>query len=211
MMVTDNIPSSHTPMDDISGLIPRGFKTRSDINVLEAENMRKAVLVYLAAKPTRRQAPFSLPWMYKLHRQMFGEVWRWAGKRRCSELNLGVPVHQIDTELQTMLDNLAYWHENADMNLLEQSARLHHRAVSIHPFLNGNGRWSRLLSNIWLRLNGHPITVWPEEHVGSTSVIRDTYLSAIRAADFGDFTALLALHRRYTSTSGDSRINNAIL
>ena len=44
------------------------------------------------------------------------------------------------------------------IDLSEQAVLLHHRAVQIHPFENGNGRWSRLLANIWLKKHAHPIT-----------------------------------------------------
>lgn len=54
------------------------------------------------------------------------------------------------------------------------------RGVAIHPFLNGNGRWARMLANIWLKRNGHPITEWPEATISFKSVIRDEYLAAIR-------------------------------
>jgi hypothetical protein len=43
--------------------------------------------------------------------------------------------------------DLSFWHENKTFNAIEISARLHHRAVVIHPFLNGNGRWSRMLDH----------------------------------------------------------------
>lgn len=187
-----------TPIDDFSGLILRRVKTRSQLNVVEAENIRKAMLRYLAARPTRRQAPFTLSWCYKLHRQMFGQVWRWAGARRSVELNLGAPAHRIDVDLQILLDDLAFWREHNDIPLIEQAARLHHRAVQIHPFLNGNGRWSRLLANIYLKQSGGAVTVWPEETVGATSVIRDEYLAAIHAADAGDYSSIIALHHQYT-------------
>ena len=81
----------------------------------------------------------------------------------------------------------------------KQATRLHHRAVSIHPFVNGNGRWSRMLANIWLKRHGQAIIEWPEETIGSNSVIRDEYLGAIRAADAGDERPLRELHQRFTS------------
>jgi Fic-DOC domain mobile mystery protein B len=190
--------SGETPIDDFSGLIPKGIKSRVDLNLVEAENVRKAVIRYLAARPSRRQAPFTLGWCYTLHRQMFGNVWRWAGKRRESEVNIGVPVHRIDSDLQTLLDDLKYWSEHNDMPLIEQAARLHHRAVQIHPFLNGNGRWSRLLANIHLKQCRSALTVWPEEAIGTASVIRRKYLSAVRAGDACDYAPLIELHDRYT-------------
>jgi Fic-DOC domain mobile mystery protein B len=188
-----------TPIDDISGLIPQHVKTRRELNAVEAENIRKVFVRYLAGKPSRKQAPFHLTWCLKLHKQMFGDVWRWAGERRQRDLNLGLPHYQIDVAIQNALDDLAYWREQGDMDLLEQGARIHHRAVAIHPFLNGNGRWSRLLANIWLKQNGGVPVQWPETTLGDTSTIREEYLAAVRAADNGDYSAIIELHRRFAT------------
>jgi Fic family protein len=76
--------------------------------------------------------------------------------------------------------------------------RFHHRAVRIHPFLNGNGRWARMLANVWLKRHAHPITAWPEKTIGSQSMIRDEYVAAIRSADKGDEEPLREIHQRFT-------------
>lgn len=193
----ESVPDE-TPID-ASGLIPKHVHSRVELNVLEAENILRATVKYLAAKPTRRQAPFNLVWVYKLHREMFGKVWQWAGRRRQHELNLGVPMHQIDIQLQALLDDAAFWRENARMPVVEQAARLHHRAVQIHPFENGNGRWARMLANIWLRQQGRPIVAWPDVVIGQTSVIRGEYIKAIKAADEGDYGPLIRLHENFWS------------
>ena len=44
-----------TPIDDVSGLKPKWVTTRTQLNDVEAQNIRKAVMRYLAAKPSRRQ------------------------------------------------------------------------------------------------------------------------------------------------------------
>ena len=204
MPVWKPIPGE-TPIDNISGLKPKWATTRAELNDLEARNIRKAVMRYLAAKPSRRQAPFTLEWCYKLHRQMFGEVWRWAGAKRTIELNIGVPVHRIDVDLKNLMDDLALWREQGEMDLIEQVARLHHRAVFIHPFLNGNGRWSRLLANIFQKQSMGKVTIWPEETVGNASVIREEYLAAVRSADRGEYEPLIALHRRYLQETNRHR------
>lgn len=64
-----------TPID-VSGLKRKGIRTRAELNQAEAENIRKAVVKYLAAKPSRRSAPFTLSWSRRLHKQMFGDVWK---------------------------------------------------------------------------------------------------------------------------------------
>jgi Fic-DOC domain mobile mystery protein B len=185
-----------TPID-VSGLKRKRINTRAELNRAEAENIRKAVVKYLATKPSRRSAPFTLSWAKRLHTQMFGDVWKWAGEFRQENVNLGCDWHQVQMQLQALLDDLVFWEARGDA-LLEQAMRLHHRAVSIHPFRNGNGRWARMLANIWLKRHAHGITEWPEETIGSKSVIRDEYLAAIRAADEGDERPLQDLHQRLT-------------
>src|SRR5271163_5361490 len=114
MAVWKPIPGE-TPIDDISGLKPKSVVTRAQLNDVEAHNIRKAVMRYLVTTPSRRQAPFTLDWCYKLHRQMFGDVWRWAGRKRTTELNIGVPFHRIDIELKNLMDDLAFWREKGEM------------------------------------------------------------------------------------------------
>lgn len=142
-------------------------------------------------------APFDLPWLKRLHKQMFGDVWRWAGQTRSRDLNIGVKWYLIDQRLQNLLGDLESWEESG-LETLECAVRLHHKAVEIHPFINGNGRWGRMLANIFLRTRNHGETAWPEDLLGTTSTIRGEYLAAIKAADHGDYELLLALHRRFT-------------
>jgi len=184
-----------TPIDDISGLKIRGLLTRSELNEVEAQNILKATVKYLAGKPTRTMAPFDLSWALKLHNQMFGDVWTWAGERRQTNLNIGVAWEQIEIALQQLLENLAY-QEQQGTDLMEQTVMLHHRAAFIHPFLNGNGRWARMLANIWLKLHGQNIIGWPEETIGVESTIRQEYLEALRKADDWDYDSLMQLHRK---------------
>jgi Fic-DOC domain mobile mystery protein B len=155
------ILQGETPID-VSGLKRKGLSTRAELNRAEAENIRKVVVKYLAAKPSRRSAPFTLTWAKRLHKEMFGDVWKWAGDFRQENLNLAPDWHQIPMQVQALLDDLVCWQEQGD-SLLEQAARLHHRAVWIHPFSNGNGRWARMLANIWLKRHGNSIIEWPEE------------------------------------------------
>jgi Fic-DOC domain mobile mystery protein B len=183
-----------TPIDDVSGLKVKGIRSRAELNAAEAENIRRAVVKYLSKKPTRRSARFDYAWSLKLHREMLGRVWAWAGRPRVSDTNLGVPWRQIEPRLFGLLGDLAVW-KTSGMDMVEQAALLHHRAVQIHPFTNGNGRWARLLANIWLKLHDAPLTVWPEETIGAASPIREEYLAAIRQADEGDYDALTELHR----------------
>ena len=187
-----------TPLDDYSGLKLKQVKTREQLNAAEFLNNLQAVTKYLSRKPTKRMAPFTRRWMLRLHKEMFGTVWVWAGKiRTTSGLTFGIAAHQVERALEKLARDLAYWREG-EWDLIEQSATLHHRSVQIHPFPDGNGRWSRLLANIWIKQNGGPIVAWPTELRQVTSVIRDKYMEAIKQADNGDIGLLVSLHRQYS-------------
>ncbi len=189
-----------TPIADISGLKNKGIGTRAELDAAEAENIRKAMVKYFAKRLTRRTARFDLSWTKRLHREMFGDVWKWASHFRTYDLNLGIPWRRVESNLQVLLENLASWAQH-DVSCLEQAVRLHYESVHIHPFPDGNGRWSRMLANIWLRLRRHPLTEWPAEMSGGESRIRSQYIGAIKLADQGDLVPLLELHRRYTRSS----------
>jgi len=187
----DPVPGE-TPIDDLSGLKIDGITTRTQLSKAEAENILNAIQRYLAAPPSKRAAPFDLAWVKKLHTEMFGDVWTWAGKSRTTETNIGVAAYAIDTELASLLGDLDAWAESG-MPLIEQAALLHHRSVFIHPFLNGNGRWARMLSDIWLYQNGHPPIAWPAE-IDGTSPIRKRYLEALKSADGHDLGLLIEMY-----------------
>lgn len=59
------------------------------------------------------------------------------------------------------MENLFIWYnENEDqLHPIELSAEMHKRLVTIHPFIDGNGRTSRLLMNLILLQNGFPIAI----------------------------------------------------
>ncbi|MBL7221555.1 MAG: mobile mystery protein B [Phycisphaerae bacterium] len=188
-----------TPIDP-SGLQPslrRTVRSRAELNPIEADNIRLATVKYLAAAPSGKLAPFTFEWVLKLHKEMLGGVWVWAGRIRTVELNLGSPAWRIQTDLHNLLEDLRCW-EGSDIPPVEQAAMLHYRTVSIHPFVNGNGRWARLLANIWLKQHGSPVTVWPEDGItDGTSPIRRQYISVLKAADSGDMSLLIELHNIY--------------
>jgi len=202
MSTADWIPiPGETPID-ISRLKVKGIGNRSQLSVVEAENIRKAFAKYLSAKPNRRTAPFTYEWCLHLHEEMFGDVWEWAGEIRTRDVGIGIEFYKIRESFVALLGDLESW-PGYGMDFVEQAACLHHRAVQIHPFFNGNGRWARLLANVWLKLHGRAPILWPENTIGDTSTIRGEYIAAIKAADSGDQAPLIELHRRYAPPSAE--------
>lgn len=134
-----------TPFDPSGLRFPykKWVKTRAQLARVEAENIRKATLKYMTGKLTRRRASFDASWMLHLHGEMLGNVWEWAGRSRQADCQFGVPWSQIQAKLYETALDLEVWPEHMDW--LEQATSLHLRAVWIHPFPDGNGRWARLL------------------------------------------------------------------
>lgn len=65
---------------------------------------------------------------------------------------------------------------------VERAAKLHHGIAAIHPFTDGNGRAARLAMNFTLIAAGYPPVSIPTDQ-------RQSYYSALEAADSGDFSA----------------------
>ncbi len=185
-----------TPLLDISGLIPRHLLTKEALDRAEFANISKILPKYILKKPSDRTAPFNFKWFLKLHQEMFGEVWDWAGKPRGYELNLGVRPAKVASELHAVQTELRQWEEHS-MDPIEIAVRLHYRLVWIHPFAGGNGRWARLVANIYLRKKDLPLILWPEDRITVQGTVREAYLAALREADQGDLKSLIDLHKRY--------------
>ncbi len=184
-----------TYTDDISGLkldTSKQYRLQ-DIYLFEAKNITKATLKYLSTKPNKKVASFSYEWFLKLHFDMFCDIWDWAGKIRTVELSIGIKAYLVSTELKKLVDDLEYWEQNKRFDVIEIASRLHHRAVQVHPFKNGNGRWSRMLANIYLKQNGLEPTKWNENLLAKENPHRDDYINALKKADNNDYIELIKL------------------
>lgn len=130
---------------------------------------------------------------------MFGDVWKWAGTQRRTNKNIGVAKERVMQELGVLLSDVEYWIEQQTYSTDEIAVRFHHRLVQIHVFPNGNGRHSRLMTDLLLKkIGGLPFT-WgsasdptPLEVEGH---IRTTYVTALRKADAGDYRPLFEFVR----------------
>ena len=187
-----------TPLDDTSGLILPNDKVYSlkEIYIAEANNIAIATIKYLSAPPSKKIAPFSYVWLQQLHEEMFGHVWEWAGKFRLVELSIGIKAYQVPTALKELADDISFWDKHKTFDIYEIATRIHHRAVQIHPFKNGNGRWSRMLANIYLRQHGSMPVKWQEDLLSKENPKRDEYIQALKEADNGSYQKLIEIHKR---------------
>ncbi|MFA4966657.1 MAG: mobile mystery protein B [Candidatus Margulisiibacteriota bacterium] len=187
MPFLEDVPGA-TPVEDISDLIPSHITTRSELNEWEAANILKATRHYLTEK---RKLEIDVAWLKKLHKEMFDETWKWAGQFRQKNFNLGIDWHNINDQVKALIDDMVFWKKGPmDLSIFDQSIRVHHRLVKIHPFVNGNGRHARLASDIFLYYNNHKLPTWPSQSLLEESDVRKRYITALQEADKGNYKLL---------------------
>jgi fido (protein-threonine AMPylation protein) len=78
----------------------------------------------------------------------------------------------------------------------EIAVRFHHCLVSVHPFPNGNGRWSRLAADVLITQRGGSRFTWGGADLLAADDARKRYIEALHAADKHDLEPLLRFARR---------------
>ncbi len=136
----------------------------------------------------------------RLHRDLFPRGYEIAGELREIQVWVGPPGSSPDRarfvppppeEVPNQLDALLRKWNAAFPKLKESSrteqisaiAQFHHRFVSLHPFLDGNGALARVLLGMQVRdlMQRRPVDLPPSD---------PDYYSALQAADGGDLVPL---------------------
>lgn len=130
-----------------------------------------------------------------LHASIAGDlVPAWAGKWRTTAVQVGPHTpplpHEVPLLIRSYEDDLAARLKHlSDPTLLETLAFAEGRLLSIHPFLDFNGRVTRLwLRELLRRLDLPPVDLVPTD---SSSV--PAYLTALRAGDSLNWQPLIAV------------------
>jgi Fic-DOC domain mobile mystery protein B len=183
-------PEGATPIADCSGLIPTWVHNLNDLNRVEAENISHAQRKYLKKSIADPKEWFFADELKAIHRIMFGNVWKWAGIYRKSVTSIGIQPSLISAQLGEFCLEVISWSQNpVELTFVEMAARIHHKLVFIHPFENGNGRFSRLIADRFLLAwhCSHP--VWPS--LSKESSARKEYIKTLKSADTGDYEPLI--------------------
>ncbi len=190
-----NYPEDATPIDEDEkrGLLIPHISTREELNEWEQRNITDA---YSWLDRTRQKDILSEEFIRKLHVEMFGKVWSWAGTYRRTDKSIGVDWSQISVHFRQLLDDIHFWIDNETYSADEIATRFHHRLVFIHLFPNGNGRHARVMTDVLLEklLNKEPFT-WGSGNLIEEGDVRANYIQALRSADGHDYEPLLKFVR----------------
>jgi Fic-DOC domain mobile mystery protein B len=183
-----------TPLtpEERDGLIPTHITLRRELNELEQKNIAEADRWAFERKRDVLDEGF----LKGLHRRMFDKVWKWAGEYRKTEKNIGInPPFCIQPEVRQIIEDAKFWIKNKSYPPDEIAVRFHHRLVSVHPFPNGNGRWSRLAADLLIVQQGGERFSWGQANLGAKGDVRRAYIDALKAADNHDLKPLILFAR----------------
>jgi Fic-DOC domain mobile mystery protein B len=187
----------NTPLsaDELSELIP-ALATKDELNEFERENILAATRWAKSRKRITANEIVSDEFIRKLHSKMFDQTWKWAGRYRLTEKNIGIRFHEIRDQLGILIGDVRYWIQHRTYNPDEISIRFHHRLVQIHPFPNGNGRHARMIADLLVVKLGQKPFSWGRQNLAKDGDFRKRYIAALQAADHhGDFKPLLEFAR----------------
>jgi Fic-DOC domain mobile mystery protein B len=139
------VGDGHTELseEDRQYLIPTYIATRGDLFDAEQRNIARALL---RSSPTPGQLLEDY-YLRGLHQAMFNEVWRWAGRYRLRETNIGIDPTSISVAVRALVDDATTSVDCETYESDEIAIRFHHRLVQIHAFPNGNGPHGRIAAD----------------------------------------------------------------
>jgi excisionase family DNA binding protein len=140
----------------------------------------------------------------KIHELIFSGILENAGNYR----NCQVYIEGSDQsppsacEIPDLMKQLLQWLNNnpEELRPIELAAVFHHKLASIHPFDDGNGRVSRLLTNLLLINNGYTLTTIKR-------IDRKKYYDTLQKADRGNLQPFVNFIARCVEQSLDIYVN----
>jgi Fic-DOC domain mobile mystery protein B len=189
----DTDDDANTPLEaeEREQLLLSYITTRGELNEAEASNIADGYGWFIA----RKRDILDPQLLSALHKRMYGQVWKWAGSYRTTPRNIGIDAYRIPTEVRGTIDTVRYWVENTTFDPDEIAVRFSHMIVAIHPFPNGNGRFSRLIGDALASQLGQEPFTWGRVSLIDPGETRDAYVAALKAADNHDYGRLIGFAR----------------
>lgn len=139
-----------------------GCLDKNEINRRETDGVNRAREFLLDLIQSNPIAPITLETIQRIHKEMFDELYPWAGEWRAvviskAGITWDVPFHDMGIMMRNFeantLNRTPFISEDDDA-VLEFAARVLGEYIAIHPFREGNGRSAFLIAEIILLQNG---------------------------------------------------------
>jgi Fic family protein len=173
----------------LEGITIGGKTLREHFEVL---NHREAIL--MVEELVQQQTPLSEWTIKNLHQLVLKNIdTENAGRYRQINVLIAGAQHRPMDALQVpqAMQDFVHWYDTAALQLhpVERAARVHGEFVKIHPFVDGNGRTSRLLMNLELMKAGFPAVLI---EVGQRLAYYEALDTAHCSGDYRPFIELVA-------------------
>jgi len=148
---------------------------------IEARNDAEAFdLMMELAKPKKK---ISQEIIQQIHEFVTKGILKNPGQYRTENVRItGVKIKPPSyLKIVKLMDEYIQNIEKLKLQTIKKAAFIHHEFVKIHPFIDGNGRVARLLTNCYLIKNGYPPIVIQKED-------RKKYYKTLNKADQGDLS-----------------------
>jgi cell filamentation protein len=136
--------------------------------------------------------PYDLSYLQSIHRQLFNDVYDWAGEIRTIDIAKGdtrfCSFHRIEPEASKLFLALskAHWLEELSRaDLVMAAAKYYGDLNVIHPFREGNGRAQRIVFEHLIINTGYQVDWW--------QVDEDEWLQANIDAVVCDYKAIASV------------------
>lgn len=187
-----NYEPGQTPIDaaEADALIPP-LTTQAELNEWEEQDIFGGRRWAFSKRVLNKVEPLSEEFLFELRRKMFDNTWKWAGKIRTRDKNIGVPFYKIRVYLRELLDDARSGETTGLTTSTSSRCAFTIDLCKIHLFSNGNGRHARLAVDFIARKSGQPDFTWGSVNLVKPGEDRAAYLDAIHAADHGDYQPLI--------------------
>ena len=153
----------------------------------EVVNHREAI--QLVESLVMQQAPITAFHVRQLHALVLAKIDNEnAGQYRTVQVHIVGARHQSSPswDIQAHMQTWASWlqAQETEMESVALAAIAHHKLVSIHPFIDGNGRTARLIMNLVLMRAGYPPAI-------IARLNRQQYYRVLSQADSGNAVPLV--------------------
>ena len=153
---TNNIEGNLLSFEDTKGILEKLKKTNKKRKRDEQEvvNMKYCLDYIIQTKDE-----ITLDFILNLHKMEMDNVNKEAGKLRTKQNIVNNYFPPKPEEVPIKMQELVEWYDRAKSKLhpFELAGLMHYKFVKIHPFMDGNGRMSRLLMNHILIKNNYPL------------------------------------------------------
>lgn len=172
-----------------TAILKNRFNIQDETRLAEAE---REITASAASEISFSEPPFDLDHLRAIHKQLFADLYEWAGEIRTIDISKGntrfCTASRIVPEANKLFDELAQQHYFVSLerqDLVRAIAEFYGDLNVIHPFREGNGRAQRILFEHIIINCGYEISWQP--------VSQEEWLRANIQAYYGDYEDMVSV------------------